>query len=272
MGKRNSGGAEISLFPFLSVLAALIGALVVIIVGMAIIQLQKAGGKEPEEITRTQENKKIMAESEELRKQNDDLRQLMETISKSSEALRVKMTQRNALRNIRDNLEKSEKTLIEEKAKLDQLRKENEQLIASEATLRKEIEELQKKLAELKKQPDQTPAVQLRPGGTSTNEVPYFVEVSGAMIAILRKDQPAVEIPVARIDSSPEFRQFLEFLDNNPTSKLVFLIRNNGPSISSYHKANGIVSAYPFRRTNFRPVKMPLPGAGKLDLSIFYGK
>lgn len=272
MGKRKNSGTEISLFPFLSILAALIGALVVIIVGMSIIQLQKAGGQEPEDVERAKENKKLLAELAELDGQRDHLRQLLKTISDSNEQLRLKMTQRNAIKSLAENIEKAEGSLLEKKQLWDQLRAINAQLVEDLKKLQEEIKATQKQIAEKKPPEEQIPAIQVRPGGSGRGKRPYFVEASPGKISVVRKDQPPVEIPVASLNASPEFRQFLEFIDRNPDTQIVFLIRNSAPAVDSYNKANQIVQAFisrEARRQNFRPVKMPLPGSGELDLSLF---
>jgi hypothetical protein len=272
MGKRKNSGTQISLFPFLSILAALIGALVVIIVGMSIIQLQKAKGQEPEDVQRAKENKRLLAELDELREQEDKLRQLLKVISSNNEALRLKMTQRNAIASLAENIAKAESSLLERKVLYDQLVKINFQLVDDLAKIQEEIKAAEKKLAELKKPEEQIPAIQVRPSGTGTGRRPYFVEVSPGKVSVIRKDQPPVEIPVASLAASQEFRQFLEFIDRNPDTQIVFLIRNSGPAVSAYLQADRIVQTYirhEARRKNFRPVRMPLPGSGELDLSPF---
>lgn len=272
MGRRKDSGTSISLFPFLSILAALIGALVVIISGMAIIQLQKADAIEPEEKDRTEQNKEVLVESEELKKQNDELRQLLDTISKSVNELTFAMTERNRLREIMENVEETEGSLAEKDAKLRQLKVDNENLLTSYEQLLKDIEELKKKLAAQEKPADEAPPIQVRPAGSGRNLVPYFIETSAETIAIMRKGEAPVKIPTATLNTDEKFRKFLDFIDANPRSQIVFLVRNNPQSIAAYTKANAVVNTYGAniaRRSNFRAGKLPLPGEGELDLSYF---
>ena len=53
--RRSSEGGEVSLFPFLSILACLIGALVLMIVVLVMSQVGKAEGRSAEEIKRAQD-------------------------------------------------------------------------------------------------------------------------------------------------------------------------------------------------------------------------
>jgi len=272
MARRKPSGTVISLFPFLSILAALIGALVVLIAGMAIIQLQKADGQEPEEVQRAKENNRLLAEIDKLREKEDELRQLLKSISSRNEKIRLKMTQRNALKSVAENVEQAEGSLLERKILLDQLRETNIELVADFESLKEEIEALRKQIEDEEDAEEETPPIQVRPGSSSRGRKPYFVEVSPAKISVLRKDKEAVEIPVASLKSSPEFRKFLEFIDRNPDTQIVFLIRNSAPAVQTYREANQVIQTFArteARRTNFRAVKMPLPGTGELDLSLF---
>ena len=62
--RRRSSGDEVSLFPFLSILACLIGALVMIIVVLVVAQTEKAEGRTPQEIQMAQEVLNIKKELE----------------------------------------------------------------------------------------------------------------------------------------------------------------------------------------------------------------
>ncbi len=273
MGRRANSGAKISLFPFLSILAALIGALVVIIAGMAIIQMQKADAIEPEEVTRTEENKEVLAESEQLKKENDELRQLLDTISEAMDQLTLSMTDRNRLRDIKEDVEQSEGTLAEKDRKHKQLIQDNEKLLAAYEALLKEIEELQKKVAAENRPEQELPPIQVRPAGSGRDLIPFFIETSAQTISILRKDEEPVVLPTNTLNTDAKFMQFLDFIDANPRSQIVFLVRNNKASIDAYTAANAVVGTYAAtkaRRSNFRAGKLPLPGEGELDLSYFY--
>ncbi len=272
MGRRTESGTKVSLFPFLSILAALIGALVVIITGMAIIQLQKADAVEPEEVSRTEQNKEVLAESEELKKENDELRQLLETISKAVNELTFSMTERNRLREIKENVDETEGTLAEKDRLHKQLIQENANLLAAYEALLKEIEELKKRLQEEKRPEQELPPIQVRPAGSGRNMIPFFIETSAQTISILRKDEDPVVLPTQTLNSDPKFLQFLDYIDANPRTQIVFLVRNNKAAIDAYTVADRVVKSYAAnkaRRSNFRAGKLPLPGEGEIDLSFF---
>ena len=73
MAKRSSSGDEVSLFPFLSILACLIGALVIIIVVLVVAQTDRIEGRAPEEIKMAQEVLNIKKELEEREKEKAKL-------------------------------------------------------------------------------------------------------------------------------------------------------------------------------------------------------
>ncbi|NNE91975.1 MAG: hypothetical protein HKN23_10040, partial [Verrucomicrobiales bacterium] len=84
MGRRRDSGASVNLFPFLSILVAIIGCLTLIIVVVALSAMNKAEGKTPEEVTMAKEYQVLKKEMEENNKKLDELRQLIENLIQQS--------------------------------------------------------------------------------------------------------------------------------------------------------------------------------------------
>lgn len=271
MGKRKDSGVQISLFPFLSILAALIGALVVIIAAMAIAELNKAEGQEPEEVDRAKENKIVIAESEELGKEAAKLREILERITLINQELTKMTSSKELLRSLIENAEKNDVFRDELRQKLAVLQKENKTLTADIEQLLAELEKLKKELAERKKPIDDRPAIQIRPSGSARGKKAYFVEISNKTVIIHRKSEEPMQIPAATVSTNEDFIKLLEHVDSQAYRTLTFLIRGTPESIATYNAVGQVVNAWASTKAtrDFRVGKMPIAGEGKIDLGVF---
>jgi len=268
MGRRKDSGVTISLFPFLSILAALIGALVVIIAAMAIIQLNKAEGREPEQVERAREYLDLEVQvdkiKEELRQMKVNIDEYIETQQQQQEILE----QRKMLQEISEDkkkVEEKENDLINE---INKLKRENDQMDTDHETLLAKIEELKKLLEQRQMGPDE-PAVQIIPGGSGQNRS-FFVEVAEDGVLLHRLGEDPFRIPNAKLRGSPEFLHLLKLVEDKAYRRLVFLVRPNPGSVSNYQEMQKIVRDY--SQSASRPIqalKLPIPGTGQVDLSVF---
>ncbi|MEM7013261.1 MAG: hypothetical protein AAF585_17455, partial [Verrucomicrobiota bacterium] len=268
MGRRTDSGVQVSLFPFLSILAALIGTLVVIIAAMAIAQLGKAEAKEPEEVDRAKENKIVLKRIEEISKEAVVLRDIMNKITALNQNNLSLQKRRDFLKDLEENADKREENREQLRAQLAQLIKDNKNLDTDINTLVMQIEELLKQIENRKKKPEKPP-VRIQPGGSARGKKASFVEISNKVVIIHRKGHEPKRIPVATLDTDPEFRKLLQHVDAQPYRTLTFLIRGTPESMATYNKANGIVAAFAAsesKRDNFRAGRLPIAGEGRIDL------
>jgi hypothetical protein len=156
------------------------------------------------------------------------------------------------------------------------LQKWVETLLANIEALRKERLALDKKLAELKaelarrtKPPDAKPVpIRVQPGGTGTANIAlvFFVECDATGLILHRRGGPKTHVSLAGIGTDPAYNQFLEEAKRKPGSMLLYLLRDTGNN--AYLRAAGWAESQFHLRTG----KLPLPGKGEVDLSLFFKK
>jgi hypothetical protein len=271
MAKRaRNGGGSVNLFPFLSILISIIGSLTLVIVVVNLIAMNKGEGKTPDEVERAREYVALKKERDENQQEADKLRQLIENlIQQNRDSLTLKdklITLKKTLEN-QEEIDKSREELI---AKFNLLQTTNKKLIEDEKFLQ---EEIKKKEAELAKraEPPKAAALQVRPSGSSATTRPYFVEVSDRGVYLHRSltQEPPV-IPIASLNQSPEFLEFLKMIASQPYNRVIFLVRGTPGAVKTLNEASVVVAGYNRANgTEIIPGRLPLPGEGKVDLQLF---
>lgn len=271
--RRDSGGNEVSLFPFLSILACLIGALVLLIVVLVIAQMGKAEGRSSEEIQRAQDYIKLKKEIVERKELDVVLKEKLALLEKQQAALEEKQQQYVKLRKLlstsKDIQEANLKISQQMQKELDDLLLEIEGMKKQQIESKKEIEAL---LAEIKKrkvpEDKKIPPVVVQPSGSGMAEDSkvYFVEASGGALKILS----AWGEEDYRLSATPEvvvadvaYNHFLAEVAKNPKSLVLFLIRDDGQGAFN----NGAGRAD--NDYQVRIGKLPIPGRGVLNLAMF---
>jgi hypothetical protein len=265
---RPRGGDEnpVSLFPFLSILACVIGTLVLMITSLAISQMES----DPEEelLARVEEYREIEKEQQEIDKTLEtmlpkllDLEKLKEVLrQKEEEAARLRKLQKSTLEKNKDAQDELKK-LLEEEKKLKEL---IEKLKKRQADLDRTLEELRAEL-ERRRRVHDAPTVTIMPaegerkGAPSAD--PVFVEADAKGL-ILDPGGKRDVVPTGKIRQDPRYKAVLDDITREQDKVLVILVRAKG--ISAYSTAEH------FARTQGVTVaKLPIVGDGKLDLSRF---
>lgn len=270
--RRGSSGSEVSLFPFLSILACLIGALVLIIVVLVIAQAGKAEGRTPDEIKMAQDFQRMTKEIEERKKLDIVLKEKLAELEKLQQDLEEKQQRFLKLRKLLD----SSKDVQEQNLQIAKsLQKELDDLLTEIDGLKKEQDESKKTIAELmaeikKRQiPEdkKIPPVVVQPAGAGMPETTkvYFVEC-GTGLKVLNPwgegDYPLsakAEVVVADV----AYNHFLTEVAKDKNSLILFLIRDDGQG--AFNNGAGRAEA----DYNIRIGKLPIPGRGVLDLALF---
>lgn len=263
MAKRgNREHLAVSLFPFLSILACVIGVLTLMITALALGQMgQKAANQA--DIDRAEEYLRLQKESEQLSPRVEHLRASL-TLGKQLEleAQRVRL----------------EKATLDEKKKQVPMPARPADVIAKEAeALAKKNEQMEKDLAALGAQlapmreevakipdADEQGKITVRPAGSGTNLKPVFIECAEKEIVIHESPQ-AVAVVRAGMETNAKYLKVLEHVAAQKDATIIFLIRPKG--IATYNQARLIARAR-FARNG----KLPLPGEGAIDLSLFRGR
>lgn len=263
MARRHRTKLAVTLFPFLSILACVIGTLTLMITALALGQMEDSSLNEQLWL--------------------DALKRQLEADLKLIEQLKAEIAR---FENHADDLMKR---LVESERQLRELEQRTKQLIAQRnkepeaeieaivvdlnahkermAKLQEELEEFQKKrealAAEIKKRnrPPEEAEVIVRPGGSGMDLKPTFVECTASGVFVHDGKTP-VHVRTGDLKTDAAFRGLLERIAGRPKASVIFLIRDD--AIGTYNAARAV--ALELRARNG---KLPVIGHGKLDLSMF---
>lgn len=271
--RRASSGSEVSLFPFLSILACLIGALVLIIVVLVIAQVDKAEGRTPEEIKMAQDFQRLTRELEERAKLEVVLKEKLAELEKLNEEVEDRKQRYLKLRKLLDSSKEvrkqNEEIATNLQKQLDDLLTEISGMKEQQTESRKLISELQEEIKKRQVPADKKiPPVVVQPSGSGMPETTkvYFVECSAGALRLLDPwGEGDVRIGAAAeiVLASPEYNHFLTEVAKNKNSLILYLIRDDGqaPFNNGAGRAEGDYQ--------IRIGKLPIPGRGQLDLALF---
>jgi outer membrane biosynthesis protein TonB len=247
---------EVSLFPFLDILACVIGNLILIITAVVLEQVDTKPVAEAARIDDlVEEAERQQAKAAELREQLD---QLLERSGVASERLE----------EIRAKIAAAKQQLVEAKKREEQATKPVERPSEMTAEIKKleeerkkieaEIKELERQIAERQKPPQQMIAI-LPPGAGDGPRKGVFVEAAKDGLVVHEGDKPW-QVPTGKVASDPRFKALLDKVKGDPDAIVTFLVRSDGlASLAAGQKAATAAGA--------RSGRVPLPGQGTLDLS-----
>jgi hypothetical protein len=264
--RRKNNEEAVSLFPFMSILACLIGILTLMIsVSMTVKQKETEG--------RTEEEKALALQNRDLKKQ---AAAISEAIRKAEEKLKKDNSASSQLAELKDRKivlrEKLDK-LPKDPTKTDAaLQKTIELLRAEIAALKKDRpplvkrqEELEKEIAARKKPPEKIESVQVRPSGSGVRMAAriFFVECNSTGLVLIGPGNGNKVVATGAIAKSTDYASFLEEVKRTRDSMVLFLIRKEGAT--SYAWAAGVAE----NQFEVRTGKIPIPNNGKIDLTLF---
>ena len=288
MARREKKKQEVSLFPFLDILACVIGNLILIITAVVLEQVDT----------------KPIAEAAEREAQKKQVEKDLQTVALLQKQLE-KLQQENQssdkrVQEAKARLEKAEKDKLAAKKRLlevpppppppdkeDLASVKKRQLEIDE--LLKEIKEVEGKIAERKKEPEQSITIMPANRGGGIPRAPIFVEVNSEGIVIqpdeknFKKvfgDENPRKVPVNKVAGDPGFKKLLNHALTDKRAIITFLLRPD--AVDNYNKVRGIVLGFEKQNQNklveailpsgdkvLRSIsgKVPLPGEGVLDFS-----
>ena len=256
--KKKSEGETVSLFPFLSILACVIGVLTLMITALALSQMDNQDDKWKRAEEFEQQQNKITDKQQEL----DQVKSQVEDYSKLNRELILALEELKKLKQDKNKIpdDVSPKEKVKLLAEANRLTKRIEEIKDDPIALQKEIEKLK---VELNKRENPVAAeVRIQPGGTGVDLNPTFIECTKNGIVVL--DGPNKDIRVRRDDLSKSL-PFVELLDKigaQSKGTVIFLVRQD--AVYTYNIASSVA------RSRFCPNgKLPVEGNGKIDLSKF---
>ncbi len=259
MARRRKADAEsVSLFPFLSILACVIGVLTLLIMGLALGQMDQGV------IERARDYQQLKLETDAQQEEVVRLEDLLKNVAVIREQLAAAAAELKRLEAQQDQMEKRDDANVQLLAQLNRARKR----IADMQAEKKELEQLLAKLrAEVKRlnEPPGEAEVVIQPGGSGTKLQPHFVECRPEGLMLHHSEQPH-RVRAADIRSDAEFLKLLDTVaKRSKTDRIVFLIRVDG--ISTYNAARTVANE------RLAPNgKLAVSGQGKIDLSLFQKK
>ena len=272
MAKRRSNDDEgVSLFPFMSILACLIGILTLMISVM--MQAQQAeqeekAGKTKEERARAMENLELKKKIEIAEKENEQKEELIKKEKKSVAALQHLKDRAIKLSLKLDDLKKADDPDQSDTALqklIENMIKEIAALKEEQPPLDKRLKELQAELKSRKEAPKPKESVKIRPRGFGEKGARnlFFVECNSTGVVLYTKGVPGKPISTKAIPTNEIFNDYLEKVKKTHDSMVLFLVRKSGKL--AYDWAAGIAE------TKYRVShgKLPMPNDGKIDLSAF---
>lgn len=268
--RRADNGASVNLFPFLSILVCIIGCLTLIIVVINLIAMSKGEGRTPEEVERAREYLEAKKEREEKQEEADRRRQLIENLIAQNKEIIEARDKLALLKDMLENQEEIDASREELIARFNLLTDTNKKLDRDHKDLMAQIEEKEKEIAR-RKLPPEPAALQVRPSGSSSATVPHFVEVSDAGVYIHTSLSGEPEaIPASSLNQSEAFIALLDKIASQRNFRLIFLVRGDEGAVKTLNAAAKTISGYNRQKgTEIIPGRLPLPGEGKVDLSVF---
>ncbi len=279
--RRPKDDEGVSLFPFLSIIACVIGVLTLLIAALALAQMGSNEGvaslEQYEKVQR--ELKEIQEEIERLKTEvgDDALQRANEMSEKQRELAAANQRLEQLLKRIIE-LRKLLADLAQEVKgaeggtskdgmdaerrgnELARLKAEIEQLEKSLVAQKEQLAQLDKELEERAKPPVES-EVSVLPSGSGLGFEPVFVECTGGSVVIHQGDE-LPRILATELDQNETFLKLLVEVAASPKKTVVFLIRDNG--LGTYRTARNLANVHEARNG-----KLPVIGKGRLDLSHF---
>jgi prefoldin subunit 5 len=263
--RKANGGDHISLFPFMSILVALIGALTLMITSLLAGQMNR---EQPQEVVdRYGEYTKLKADLAEGQKELEELRKQIAAVEKMLAELRQAQQEVAAL-------EKKQKDHLvrlgpdSEYAKLlseaNRLRQRTSELEREPAKLQATVEQLQREVEQRKAGPKGA-TVQIRPGGSGVNLVGTFVECTSTGVVVHEDPQPKRLRAGDLGQTDGDFRKLLDRVAGTPRGQVIFLVRPDG--VDTYNAAQGVARSHYGPKGYCKTGKLPVPSQGIIDLS-----
>lgn len=266
--RRKSNEDGVSLFPFMSILACLIGILTL----MISISMK---AKEQQDVGDTEEEKARAAENRDLVKQAKVLQVSIAKMEKDLERDKSTSGQLAKLEDLKAILEKQiaaagnpAKTDAELRKANPQLREQIAAIIKERADLAKRRDELAAELEIRKNPPKKIESVEIRRAATGVRMAArlFFVECNSDGIILLTGNGAPQTISSDAINKSPAYASYLEEVKSTRDSMVLFLIRKSGAA--SYNWAAGLAES----KYEVLTGKLPLPNDGNIDLTQFQKK
>lgn len=246
---RSGGDSPVTLFPFLSILACVIGVLTLVITGLVVGQL---GGSQARAAEYADLDRQIAENQAEMGRLRTELAQADSSARKAKELEReVERKQKQLTRPIEEL--RADRKRVEA---LSKLKSDRDDVQAELDRKRQTLEQVQ---AELRKASGEGLIV-LKPSGSGRDTKPEFVECTADGL-ILHPSK--TRVAAADIAAGAAFKQLVDRVKQRSGWAIVFLIRPDDGAVKSFDQARsqaeGASAAYGY---------LALPHKGEIDFSV----
>lgn len=256
---------DVSLFPFLSIIACVIGVLTMMISTLALAQLDS------DEVALIEEWEETQQALEYTDSQIAELTALInEQLGPDGADVREELAKRQAELDELIRQQEELKKQLEDQQKIEVVIPEiDESLRETAATMQAELERLQQEIAQLEldlqqRQDASKSKVSVLPAGSGLQMTPHFVECAQGAILLHDHDPPKL-LRAAGMVTDEDFIGLLTTVANSSDESIIFLIRPDG--LSAWRAAKKLCD-----ERSIRNGKLPVAGDGKIDLSHFRQK
>lgn len=255
--RAKSDDSPVSLFPFLSILACVIGSLVLLIAALALSQIGTPS--DDEAVRRAEEYIALEKIRDRLEKENQELVARLGESGKLQAEIRV-------LEQERDRIPEQ---VPVDPAQLEKMREEIARLEKESAEKEEEMKRRQEILAKMETEiarrlePPKAGFIRVQPSGSGllAASKPTFVEATKEGIAVHTRNGKRT-FTRGEITGHEDMKTFWNNLSSDPKAMLIFLVREEGGS--NFQHAAGVANG-----KNIDYGKIPVPGEGELDLGFF---
>lgn len=247
---------QLSLFPFMSVLACTIGALTLLLLSLSLTSVGAPGlsretAPETSSDVRPEPPDGITSGSKPLEDRRDAIERAEATWAALDRALEARGLPAGSdlerLRGALEDVERRERSL-----------ETLEQIEARMAEIRRTQESVETSIEVLESR-RQTLPILIDPTGLSRDQKPFFMECDGGGLTAHRAtDDLEYFIPLDAVGSHGDFNRYLRRIRATPGALLVLLVRPGG--VEAMDRAAELA-----RAAGVRVARMPLPGDGELD-------
>lgn len=264
---------DVSLFPFLSIICAIIGVLTLMIAAVTLGQMNQDDVKEAvENAIAMDQLQKELSEAEDaveeltLQLDKEKAKMLNNASSRQNELVKSRAELEALIKQLADTRKKTEekkkiKIVIPE---VPQAQRETvADMQAEMAAVRERLAVLQRNLDEKKKPPEEA-QVSILPGGTGLSFKPNFIECTASGI-VMHTEEPPLTVRNAEVPANPKFVALLEQVANDRNQTIVFLLRSD--SLGTYRMVKKLCDD-----NDVRNGKLPAVGNGRIDLRHFRNK
>ncbi len=258
MARRAKNKVTVSLFPFMSILACVIGTLTLMLTAMALGQMDN------EVVYSAERHEKLQ---DQIKKEQQLLRELEKQLEEAGAGVDEELMNANLQREelerqiaaLQDARDAPEEMPVVPPVDDEKHKKRMAAIQEELAQLNEEIAKLTAQVAELGDAEESKVIIQ--PSGSGTDLNPTFVECTTAGLVFL-EDNPPRRLRRADMAADESFLALLDGIAKQPKGIVIFLVRED--ALDTYFAAYNIARAH-----YARAGKLPVIGQGQIDLSVF---